>query len=397
MVLFFALAASSFKVLECPTVRTLSGRRTRTPQAHLTWSVGLGEISVSWACPLEGWPSRLWLPRAFLAVGGGAGTPAGFLPPPHPRHWTGYVCAPRFPAAIQSVSPPRAGTLPPLFAALGPGAGLAPGGRPSGRPGGGLRGPSLSRSRGATRRGGRGALVVCCCSWCCESGRRAAHPLTRLFHHTRVAPYSSSPAEPRGTRRPRTWGGLCVKVFALVPWVCQHAPRDHLGSLPKTLGPAPHFLLSPGPLGSPGWDHRVSIRRGSLPCDAQARVQSGLSLGFRAGPQPFLALPGPVLSSWRGSHNCCSPAAFQKSMASSAPGQRPGSLPRPCHVSMLRNGAAISPTRSLFLSNTCPFVNPWLCQLCLHNTPQLLTPITPPPPTATPLAWPPPRATCSAP
>ena len=38
-----------------------------------------------------------------------------------------------------------------------------------------------------------------CCSWCCESGRRAAHPLTRLFHDTRVASYPSSPGEPRGT------------------------------------------------------------------------------------------------------------------------------------------------------------------------------------------------------
>lgn len=53
----------------------------------------------------------------------------------------------------------------------------------------------------------------CCCSWCCESGRRAAHPLTRLFHDTRVASYPFSPGEPRGTDawdaaggRTRGWG-----------------------------------------------------------------------------------------------------------------------------------------------------------------------------------------------
>lgn len=61
-----------------------------------------------------------------------------------------------------------------------------------------------------------------CCSWCCESGRRAAHPLTRLFHDTRVASYPSSPGEPRGTGRPRTWGwgevgagSLCVEDYGL--------------------------------------------------------------------------------------------------------------------------------------------------------------------------------------
>lgn len=46
----------------------------------------------------------------------------------------------------------------------------------------------------------------CCCSWCCESGRRAAHPLTRLFHDTRVASYPFSPGEPRGTRGTRGRG-----------------------------------------------------------------------------------------------------------------------------------------------------------------------------------------------
>lgn len=51
-----------------------------------------------------------------------------------------------------------------------------------------------------------------CCSWCCESGRRAAHLLTRLFHDTRVASYPSSPGKPRGTTGHRNLGTGWVGV-----------------------------------------------------------------------------------------------------------------------------------------------------------------------------------------
>lgn len=39
----------------------------------------------------------------------------------------------------------------------------------------------------------------------------------------------------------------------------------------------------------------------------------------------------------------------------------------------------------------------WACQLCLHNTPQVPTVLTPLPPTAAALARPPPRRTCGSP
>lgn len=52
--------------------------------------------------------------------------------------------------------------------------------------------PSLPAAPSAAR--------YCCCSWCCESGRRQALPTIRLFHYTRVASYhslrSSPPREP---------------------------------------------------------------------------------------------------------------------------------------------------------------------------------------------------------
>lgn len=89
-----------------------------------------------------------------------------------------------------------------------------------------------------------------CCSWCCESGRRAAHPLTRLFHDTRVASYPSSPGEPRGTGPDaRTWGwgwggSLCVKACPLQPAGSQPRPLLKITcSFQKTLMFAPHLLL----------------------------------------------------------------------------------------------------------------------------------------------------------
>lgn len=106
--------------------------------------------------------------------------------------------APHF--LISSLCAPwGAGTQPALLAAPGLCIALARGSRGPGRT---SAGPVIAAStpRSAGQRRKRVEFWYRCCSWCCESGRRAAHPLTRLFHDTRVASYPSSPGEPRGTR-----------------------------------------------------------------------------------------------------------------------------------------------------------------------------------------------------
>lgn len=144
-----------------------------------------------------------------------------------------------------------------------------------------------------------------CCSWCCESGRRAAHPLTRLFHDTRVASYPSSPGEPRGTYRTGPAdgvgvGSLCESVLFSEQGLSGPMPQDPLGSFPKVLVLA---LSSPLPQ-----VHRsfcvglgVSMCQG-LPCHAQVCVQQGLSPGLLAGLLSLLTVapappgpPGPAL------------------------------------------------------------------------------------------------------
>lgn len=82
-------------------------------------------------------------------------------------------------------------------AALRPGVGW-PGAVTAGHRDGSLCLPSQKR-RSHEAEEEAGVVWYGCCSWCCESGRRAAHPLTRLFHDTRVASYPSSPGRHRGT------------------------------------------------------------------------------------------------------------------------------------------------------------------------------------------------------
>lgn len=142
------------------------------------WSADSGEISVS--RPLL----EALLPRAFPGPGTSLVVPQP--PPRRPQRVCVCVCSP-LPRRPQACEPPAGREPAPLFTAAATG----------GRAGGGARGRTASR--GAASRGGSRRPLVCCCSWCCESGRRAAHPLTRLFHDTRVASYPSSPGEPRGT------------------------------------------------------------------------------------------------------------------------------------------------------------------------------------------------------
>lgn len=135
-----------------------------------------------------------------------------------------------------------------MFTALGRGA------VPAGATIGVCTGRSLSKPRSHVPRRKAAAFWYCCCSWCCESGRRAVHPLTRLFHDTRVASYPSSPGEPRGTGRTGTrgWGGVgsvCKRVFSLAHRfsVAPLLSIRWVGSFPKMPDPAPRPLLRPSP------------------------------------------------------------------------------------------------------------------------------------------------------
>lgn len=151
------------------------------------------------------------------------------------------------------MSPLWAGIQPPPFTARGPGAALAPGSQPSGRMSAQAgRCLEAAKLRSHVRRRKAAEFWYCCCSWCCESGRRAAHPLTRLFHDTRVASYPFSPGEPRGTQWTRTrtrgeGGKVCELVLFSPQDLSQNAPGNQLGNFPKVRMPAPQPLRHPRP------------------------------------------------------------------------------------------------------------------------------------------------------
>lgn len=135
-----------------------------------------------------------------------------------------------------------------MFTALGRGA------VPAGAAIGVCTGWSLSKPRSHVPRRKAAAFWYCCCSWCCESGRRAVHPLTRLFHDTRVASYPSSPGEPRGTGRTGTrgWGGVgsvCKRVFSLArgSQSQRSSASGGWGAFQKCLTPAPRPSSAPAP------------------------------------------------------------------------------------------------------------------------------------------------------
>lgn len=170
-----------------------------------------------------------------------------------------------------------------------------------------------------------------CCSWCCESGRRAAHPLTRLFHDTRVASYPSSPGEPRGTRsHARTqdgWAGCsCAR--------CISHPLDLSQLLSHGGCKTPAPALAP-PLGTRGLQVcsqvPVQLRR--------PRAQSG---------QPFL--PGCCHSLRPPSGPCFFRLApfttplllpASRSTRARAPGQKPSSSPWPPRAPYLETASPL--------------------------------------------------------
>lgn len=203
---------------------------------------GTREILISWSWLLERLRPASGFPDLSSACCSAPCTVQFCVCSPLPGYH--QVCAPpvgRDPASI--LHSPR-----PLLHAGGPGAAFT---------GGGCLHrfiTAASQPRSHIQRRKLAEFWYGCCSWCCESGRRAAHPLTRLFHDTRVASYPSSPGQPRGTRADAAVGvgwGRAVSLWKILLFsplgLSLTAPQDHLGSFPRTLVLAPHPLLAPGP------------------------------------------------------------------------------------------------------------------------------------------------------
>lgn len=183
-----ALAAGSFKVLQCPTATPLSRQKDRECHRHTSvagkarkrpWCLGPGCWEVAIQPPA---------PQAFPGPGPSCVTLPCCCPEQGlrllPSSWSHQVCEPpagRDPAVARRwpwrcARCARAGSGQP---SVGWGELFVP--------------PPLSRRHEASSSEEASEFWYGCCSWCCESGRRAAHPLTRLFHDTRVASYPSSP------------------------------------------------------------------------------------------------------------------------------------------------------------------------------------------------------------